>query len=241
MAIKVETIKSEREKDREELWRFYEKAIEGRNFLYKHYIQYVNLYAIFTGAFFIAFYNFYDDKDSVKQLFAAFIALLGFGTSCLWLCCVKGYYAWIINWITIVQYYEDLLNVGRLIKDSRFVYRLFYDVEQSLKLRSCIFLRPSRYSTQKLTMLFIEMIIVGWYIVICMVIYPFQDFVLYVISCLFVVSVFLLVIMLGQSQLSFSHEPLKDDIKQHFKLAHFITDENPKVSPEFTLKNKGEN
>ena len=47
--------KKDEDGNRQELWRFYEKAIDGRDSFYKHYVQYMNLYAIFTGAFLFFF------------------------------------------------------------------------------------------------------------------------------------------------------------------------------------------
>lgn len=142
--------------DKDELWKFYEKAIEGRNVLYSQYLKYVNLYAIFTGALFVAFYNLVNKSDYL--VFTIAIAILGLISSILWMCSVKGYYAWIVNWITIVRFYEKNLNFGKNLGESRFVYGLFYEANQ----KKCFITDPSRFSTQKLTLLFIFSSIMGW-------------------------------------------------------------------------------
>ena len=47
------------------IFMMYEKAVEGRNQHYQNYNTWTNLYAIFTGALFVAYYNVYD-SSSVK-------------------------------------------------------------------------------------------------------------------------------------------------------------------------------
>ena len=235
----MESIMTEEAQDtnRKELWKFYEKAIEGRNSFYEHYVRYMNLYAIFTGAFFVALYNVFDGDNVLEKTFTIIISLLGFGSSILWLGSVKGYYAWIINWIKVVQHYEDLLNEGRPVKDSRFVYRLFFDIEKDPKARRCCLLRASRYSTQKLTMLFIEMIIAGWISVLSFVICNLlnvDDVVSILISIGCCIVFFLL--------LHFSDlckESLKDNVDSHYKLVLVSKNDNEIVHSEFTIENKG--
>ena len=229
----------DREIDRQELWHFYEKAIEGRNTFYEHYVRYMNLYAIFTGAFFVALYNVFDCDNVLEKPFTIIISLLGFGSSILWLGSVKGYYAWIINWIKVVQHYEDLLNEGKLVKDSRFVYRLFFDIEKDPKARRCYLLRASRYSTQKLTMLFVEMIIAGWFSVLSIVVCNLLNFggiVSVLISIVAGIAFFFLLYFTD-----FYKEPLKDNVDSHYKLVHVSKKDNEIVRLEFTIENKGEN
>lgn len=43
-------------------FKYYEKAIEGRNLHYQNYNSWVNLYSFFTGAIFIAYHNFRKNK-----------------------------------------------------------------------------------------------------------------------------------------------------------------------------------
>lgn len=62
----------------DQCFRYYEKAIEGRNFHYQNYNAWVNLYAIFTGALFVGFYTLPEEQGiGIKLL----VILLGLITS----------------------------------------------------------------------------------------------------------------------------------------------------------------
>ena len=219
MPFKVELLESENEKRREELWKFYEKAIEGRDSFYKHYIKYMHLYAIFTGALFVAFYSLISPvSDNGNKIYAILVACLGLVTSVLWLCSVKGYYSWIISWINVVMYYEERLNRGIPVHKACFVYSLYYNQDSD----SCGLTKPSSFSTQKLTMLFVEFVILGW---LCSIILLFAseqisaffrfliDFypgVLYLIICCFVFVLIIVSICIRGK--------LKDDVSSHYVL-----------------------
>lgn len=242
MQIETNAQVNENLNDRKELWCFYEKAIEGRNSFYEHYVRYMNLYAIFTGAFFIAFYNVFDSTEEIGQLFGFLICMMGMATSSLWLCSVKGYYAWIINWIIVVKHYEELLNEGRKIGDSRFVYGLFYNAQSN-----CSLLSPSRFSTQKLTMAFVLFTILGW---ICAFVTMISQF-LYskglICSCIkngiiWVPFLATFIFFLYVICKSFGTD-LKDDVESHYRLKCEECSEEGCVEKSFSIhppKNKGE-
>lgn len=178
----------------------------------------MNLYAIFTGAFFVAFYNVYDDKNEMRLLLAVLISLLGFGTSCLWLCSIKGYYAWIINWIMVVQHYEELLNQGCEVGESRFVYGLFYKAKSD----ECLLFAPFRFSTQKLTMAFVCLTICGWICVITAMISHFLYSKGWICICIrsvimWVPIVVTLIFLLCIICKCFG-KGLKDNVKYHYRL-----------------------
>ena len=221
-----------RKLDRDELWKFYEKAIEGRNAHYAQYIHFMNLYAIFTGALFVAFYSLVN-SNSEKNLdvYALIVAFLGLVTSILWLCSVKGYYAWILNWINVVKYYEECLNEGCEDQKSRFVYGIFYKCNT----KKCFLISPFRFSTQKLTMLFVEITILGWLVVICLLL---QDF----FGCLCGCSIFPIVIVLGYLFAIIVvffvcfNEELKDNVKMHYRLKDLRKDELVVVKKTMTVK-----
>lgn len=225
-----ETLSNE-DKERCELWRFYEKAIEGRNFLYKHYIQYMNLYAIFTGALFVAFYTLLD-KPGYNR-YSLLVALLGLMTSFLWLCSVKGYYAWIISWLNVVRFYEDLLNRNHNVRDACFVYALYGGTDDG----SCLLTKPSHYSTQKLTMLFVEFVILGWFVSILLMIgkvCPITSNLLDKYACLFVVILVLILLMVVVC-ICFT-DKLKDDVSYHYKLVPLDDSGDEKVKARFSVK-----
>ena len=88
-------------------FKYYEKAIEGRNFHYQNYNTWVNYYSIFNGALFVGYYSLLQKETSILL---ALIALLGFISAICWHSTVKGHYIWMISWINIVHNYEEELN-----------------------------------------------------------------------------------------------------------------------------------
>ena len=215
-------VDDERKLNREELWKFYEKAIEGRNTFYAQYLKYMNLYAIFTGALFIAFYSLVNpDNRNGLDLYALVVSLVGLLTSILWLCSVKGYYAWILNWINVVKYYEECLNEGCKVQDSRFVYGLFCESDT----KKCFLISPFRYSTQKLTMLFVEITILGWLVVIFLQMQKFMVCFCECCICLSIQLLFFLFAIIMVLLLCFREE-LKDNVETHYQLKSLGKDEN---------------
>lgn len=205
-----------RKLDREELWKFYEKAIEGRNAHYAQYLKYVNLYAIFMGALFVAFYTLLDSVEN--QVFTIPVAVLGLITSILWLCSVKGYYAWIISWINVVKHYEECLNEGESVNKARFVYGLFFEAESS----NYSVTAPSRFSTQKLTLLFVFSCIIGWFTIILLMIEKYLykchiicDCVNECCTCIILILMVLVLLFVFVKTLCKS---LHDDIDFHYRL-----------------------
>ena len=241
MCISTEKKEIEENSDRSELWRFYEKAIEGRNAHYSQYIQFTNLYAIFIGALLVAFYHLISEKS--YQPYAIIVAFLGLSTSILWFCSVKGYYAWLISWINVVKHYEECLNLGRMAENSRFVYGLFYEVPK----KGWSPIAPSRFSTQKLTMLFVSLCIMGWLAVILIVsgmviqekkLVTSTDVNDICFMIVFVIMVLAFFVILG---LCF-HKFMKDDVKSHYRLVKRKTS-NDKVINSVIIKstsNEGE-
>lgn len=82
--------------DFDRCFRYYEKAIEGRNFHYKNYNAWVNLYAIFNGALFAGFCALCD-KDMPMVSFI--VCALGFVCAVCWHHCVRGHYNWMLSCI----------------------------------------------------------------------------------------------------------------------------------------------
>jgi len=133
---------------------YYEKAIEGRNKIYESYNHWVNLWAIFTGALFVGYYNV--KCDGLQLLFSLF----GIVASICWLNSGRGYYWWLNSWISIVQKYEKKLNkrASKEVVNADFekygVYSKYINTEPD-KTKTGI-------STQKVTFFFIRAVIVGW-------------------------------------------------------------------------------
>lgn len=87
----------------------YGKAIDAYNEHRRSYQAWVNLYAIFTGAFFIALYSTMAWDSDDRHWFTILISLLGLFTSICWLASVVGYYAWMKSWIEVVKSLEEEL------------------------------------------------------------------------------------------------------------------------------------
>ena len=104
-------------------FRYYEKAIEGRNFHYQNYNTWVNYYAIFTGALFVGYYTIIDKCNGP---FSCLIVVLGCITSIAWHLTVKGHYHWMLSWIKVVQSYEaELAKIQKNNKSTQwYVYSL---------------------------------------------------------------------------------------------------------------------
>lgn len=85
---------SDEEKEFNILFKYYEKAIEGRNFHYQNYNTWANYYSIFTGALFIAFYTLEHEKFLFLKIL---IMLVGLVTSICWNLTVKGHYHWMLS------------------------------------------------------------------------------------------------------------------------------------------------
>lgn len=159
--------------DYENCFRFYEKAIEGRNFHYKNYNTWANYYAIFNGALFIGYYtimnNFKCNNMANNNLtFISFlVVLLGLITSICWHLTVKGHYHWMISWIRIVQKYEKKLAklaAEKGIKKWR-VYSVYInDGENSFH---------KNISSQKLTSRFTFFIELAWSILAIYLVYQY--------------------------------------------------------------------
>ena len=137
--------------DFDRIFMMYEKAVEGRNQHYQNYNTWTNLYAIFTGALFVAYYNVYDSSSWL----ACLVAVLGYVTAICWLYSLSGYYAWIKSWISLVQEYETRLNDKF---GTWFVYK--YASARNLKDQQNGF--PQNFSTQKITRVFITAVVIGW-------------------------------------------------------------------------------
>lgn len=138
-------------------FRYYEKAIEGRNFHYNNYNTWVNYYSIFTGALFIGYYS---TIDKCNGIFSCLIVVLGCITSIGWHLTVKGHYHWMLSWIKVVQSYEKKL--AKILKKSGqkgwYVYTVYsnHDCNGYHK----------NISSQKLTSRFTLIVCIAWVVLL---------------------------------------------------------------------------
>lgn len=134
-------------------FQYYEKAIEGRNFHYQNYNHWVNLYSIFTGAIFIAYYTLSNKLDGPSFL-EIVLQFLGLITSICWLSSVRGYYHWMLSWIKVVHEYEKKLADISKYENKYFGYSVLYDIQNSFSHKNL--------STQKITVIFVFCVICAW-------------------------------------------------------------------------------
>lgn len=138
----------------DQVFRMYEKAIEGRNLHHQSYNTWMNHYAIFTGAFFIGYYTIKSSDNIINPLLSLLIALIGYVSAICWRHSLSGYYAWMRSWIFLVQQYEvELHNY-----DDRIPFVYSY-ADKILKDKNKF---PQRFSTQKITEFFTLIVIIGW-------------------------------------------------------------------------------
>lgn len=134
---------------------YYKVAIEGRNEHYQSYNHWMNLYAVFTTAIFIGFY-----QVSSNEMLTSVFVFAGMFLSLCWMQSIRGYYHWIKSWIKCVQNYEEKLNELSCGRNDYYVYK-FFDQKCSMCWSS------KNLSTQKITVLFtfvlqIIWLVIGW-------------------------------------------------------------------------------
>ena len=138
-------------------FKYYEKAIEGRNFHYQNYNTWVNYYAIFTGALFVGYYSIIGKGNAFCSYL---IVVLGCITSIAWHLTVKGHYHWMLSWIKVVQSYEKKL--AKILKKSGqkgwYVYTVYsnHDCNGYHK----------NISSQKLTSIFTLIVCIAWVVLL---------------------------------------------------------------------------
>ena len=142
-------------------FKYYEKAIEARNFHYKNYNTWVNYYSIFVGALFVGYYSIIDKKVTDYNIWiSTLIALLGLITSICWHLTVKGHYEWMLSYIQIIhEYEEELAKISKEEKNNLFyVYKVFKQSPKSFY--------NENLSTQKMTGIFTFIVSIAWSIIL---------------------------------------------------------------------------
>ncbi len=150
------------------IFKYYEKAIEGRNFHYQNYNTWANYYSIFTGALFVGFYQV-NDSSPENVFLRFFIILVGLVTSICWNLTVKGHYHWMLSWINVVQDYEkELANLSKKNEEKEcYVYSVYKNTGKN-------FLHKN-ISSQKLTSKFTFFISIAWFFLLSKTIYVFLN------------------------------------------------------------------
>ena len=127
----------------------YEKAINAYNFHVQRYNTWMNQYAIFVGAIFVAYYHDFEKSGILPGV----VLLIGVSASICWLGSFYGYYAWLKSWIRILHLKEEQYLKSQTNSNDLKVYSVV--VEEDVK--------NTGFSTQKITLIFIWIVIIAWF------------------------------------------------------------------------------
>jgi len=86
----------------------YKTLIEARNFHYDNFSKWMTYFYVAIGALFVGYCTIISSDKSLPKV-EYLLSILGFTVSLLWYWSAKGYYYWNINFITLVNYYEETL------------------------------------------------------------------------------------------------------------------------------------
>lgn len=84
----------------------YKTAINGFQFQISRYNTWMNYYAIFVGALFVAFYKVFPAGKEADCFLPVAIAILGWFTSLCWYASLLGNSTWANNWMATVKEIE---------------------------------------------------------------------------------------------------------------------------------------
>ena len=148
---------------KEDLKFAYEQSIKAYQSHVQRYNTWMNMYAIMTGALFVAFYSIYGGEgkgmqDDAGKVLIILISVLGFICSLCWLGAVKGHYEWMKSFMGILKH-----NEKRYFGDeSLFVYGKVYPSSLMKDNDTKDSYLPGFFSTQKITLFFISLVVLAW-------------------------------------------------------------------------------
>lgn len=142
----------------------YEKAIEGYQFQVGRYNTWMNYYAIFVGALFIAFYTIMT-TDEHNNYILLIIALLGLFASLCWYGALLGYRTWNDRWMQGIHELET-----KVFGDAFKVYRNMPSTDRPEGKYAAKYV-----STQKITKIFIIGVMFAWLVMIGFIIYRMHE------------------------------------------------------------------
>ena len=137
----------------------YETAIEGYQFQVTRYNTWMNYYAIFVGALFIAFYTIMTSTNPDNRILLV-IAALGLFASLCWYGALLGYRKWNGHWMQGIH----KLETG--VFGDTFVYRNMPSTDRPEGKYAAGYV-----STQKITGIFIIGVMLAWLATIGLIIY----------------------------------------------------------------------
>lgn len=170
----------------------YEKAINGYQFQVNRYNVWMNYYALFVGALFIALYSVWPKEEinnvsivcdqciltpskNIDWVLPFVVSVMGWITSLCWYASLLGYRKWNGHWIGVIQEIEKIFTSNDTLDNNRY-FGVYSRMPQQESVRTGnntgagtgnndTYL-PGYVSTQKITGVFIFFVIVAWCVVI---------------------------------------------------------------------------
>ena len=158
---------------KEDLKFAYEQSINAYQSHVQRYNTWMNMYAIMTGALFVAFYSIYGDNSKstpvFKDVLLYLVSFLGFTCSLCWLGTVKGHYEWVKSFIGILKYNEKRY-FGIYNPNAPFVYsKVMVNDDMCPKTGNYLY---GFFSTQKITLFFVSLVMLAWIAVMLLFVFP---------------------------------------------------------------------
>lgn len=151
----------------------YKQSIQAYQHHVERYSTWMNMYAIMTGALFVAFYSVYGKENKAERLIFEYISystyllvlicFLGFICSLCWWGTVKGHYEWMKSFIQIIKFNEKQY----FGKNGVFVYSKVITTSSTIPQKGDFIY--GFLSTQKITLLFIKTAALAWLISLALV------------------------------------------------------------------------
>lgn len=149
----------------------YKLMIAARNFHYDNFSKWMTYFYVAIGAVFIGYYSIDYQKHKFAETFSVLLPVVGYIVSLLWYWSCKGYYFWNINFITLVNHYEeDLLK----LRPQERVYFVFANKENQNNYFNPI--SGANISTSKIAILFSFIITIVWAVLLIFEIPRLFDF-----------------------------------------------------------------
>ena len=147
------------EKEQNLLFEKYKIAIQARNFHYDQFTKWATYFYLAIGVLFVAYYTIPSDKNII---ISNSIPLLGYICSIIWYLSSKGYYFWSLNFIKIINHYEEnLLNWDK--RERVYTMLANKDKTDQESIDSLLLPHsPANFSTSKLSLLFSYVIAFVW-------------------------------------------------------------------------------
>lgn len=152
----------------DKLQKQYDRLVAARNFHYENFNKWLMSFYLIIGALFIALYTLHTDEVQHRYM-ELLLTIVGYVVSFATYLSGKGYYYWEINWIRLVQYFENTyLKVNKTAGEKvntkeKFRYRV-YSVFANKEDNKCM-CRPmsgANISTSKVALLVTLFVTILW-------------------------------------------------------------------------------